>query len=215
MDGLFWTLLVAAVTVGSLHSLAPDHWMPLGALARARGWSAARTARTTLLCGFGHVTISAVLGVLALIIGAGVIEAFGNRMVSFAGLFLVTFGVIYAVWGIRRSVAIRVHGHTHPHYDHVHDNMGTTEWGLLAFYSVDPCIALIPILIAAAPLGWMSILAIIIAYEIACLGTMVALVLPARAGVNRIRLKWLERWEHTAAGAFIALVGIVVGVIGI
>jgi nickel/cobalt transporter (NicO) family protein len=215
MDGLFWTLFFAAVTIGSLHSLAPDHWMPLGALARARGWSAGRTAKTTLLCGFGHVTISAVLGVLALVIGAGVIEAFGSRLESFAGLFLIAFGVVYAVWGIRRSVGIRVHGHAHSHYDHIHEGMGTTEWSLLAFYSVDPCVALIPILIAAAPLGWPSILAIIVAYEVACLGTMVALVLPARAGVKLVNMKWLERWEHAAAGTFIAIVGIVVGILGI
>lgn len=215
MDSLFWTLLLAAVAVGSLHSLAPDHWMPLGALARARGWSAARTAKTTLLCGFGHVSVSAVLGVLALLIGVGVIEAFGRRMESFAGLVLVGFGVVYAIWGFRRSVGVRLHGHAHSHYDHVHDTKHTTEWTLLALYSVDPCVALIPILIAAGSLGWPSIIAIIVAYEVACLTTMVGLVLPARAGAKMIRAGWLERWEHAAAGVFIALVGIVVGVLGI
>jgi hypothetical protein len=215
MDGLFWTLLIAAITVGSLHSLAPDHWMPLGALARARGWSVGRTTKTTLLCGFGHVTVSAILGVLALLVGAGVIEVFGKRMESLAGLFLVAFGVVYAVWGFRRSVGVRLHGHAHSHYDHVHDTRGTTEWTLMALYSVDPCVALIPILIAAGPLGWPAIVAIILAYEVACLATMVGLVLPARAGAKLITMTWLERWEHAAAGVFIALVGIVVGVLGI
>ena len=61
-EGLFAALAAAAVTVGSLHTLAPDHWIPFAALARARGWSSGRTLRVTLLCGFGHVTVSALLG---------------------------------------------------------------------------------------------------------------------------------------------------------
>ena len=61
-DGLFGALALTAATVGSLHSVAPDHWVPFAAVARARGWSAARTTRVTLLCGFGHVTVSAAHG---------------------------------------------------------------------------------------------------------------------------------------------------------
>src|SRR3954449_6268073 len=48
-EGLFAALALAALTVGPLHTLAPDHWVPFAAVARARGWSAARTARVTLL----------------------------------------------------------------------------------------------------------------------------------------------------------------------
>jgi nickel/cobalt exporter len=59
---LFTVLALAAVTVGSLHSLAPDHWVPFAALARAERWSTGRTAWVTLLCGLGHVTVSVLLG---------------------------------------------------------------------------------------------------------------------------------------------------------
>ena len=48
MNGAFAALAVAAASVGALHSLAPDHWVPFAALARARGWSAWKTARITL-----------------------------------------------------------------------------------------------------------------------------------------------------------------------
>ena len=60
--GLFAALALGAATVGSLHTLAPDHWVPFAVLSRARGWNLGRTARVTLLCGFGHVTASALLG---------------------------------------------------------------------------------------------------------------------------------------------------------
>ena len=66
---LFAALAPAAMGVGSLHALAPDHWVPFAALSRARGWSGGRTLRVTLLCGFGHVTVSALLGLLGLLFG--------------------------------------------------------------------------------------------------------------------------------------------------
>ena len=61
--------MVTAATVGALHTIAPDHWVPFAALARARGWSPLRTARLTFFCGLGHVTVSAILGIVALFIG--------------------------------------------------------------------------------------------------------------------------------------------------
>lgn len=33
---MFLTLLIGAMTVGSLHALAPDHWVPFAAVARGR-----------------------------------------------------------------------------------------------------------------------------------------------------------------------------------
>lgn len=42
-----------------------------------------------------------------------------------------------------------------------------------------------------------------------------SLVLLARAGVTRLRFHWLDHWGHASAGAFIVLVGIVVGLLGI
>ena len=76
MDGWILTLLFAAATVGSLHALAPDHWVPFSVLGRARGWSAGRTIRLTLVCGLGHVTVSAAFGIAALLVGARI----GQRM---------------------------------------------------------------------------------------------------------------------------------------
>ena len=43
MNAAFWALALAAASVGALHSVAPDHWVPFAALARARGWSAWKT----------------------------------------------------------------------------------------------------------------------------------------------------------------------------
>ena len=119
-------LILAAVTVGSLHTMAPDHWMPFAALARARRWSAWRAARTTIVCGFGHVTVSAALGIAALFVGLGVIRAIGSHLENQANYLLMVFGTIYMAWGLWRSFRRDPHAvlhprdHHHAHGDHHH-----------------------------------------------------------------------------------------------
>jgi len=205
---IFPALAVAAVTVGSLHTAAPDHWVPFAALARTRGWSARRTARVTLACGFGHVTVSALLGLAGVFLGTQVLASFGRRLGAVAPLLLIVFGVAYALWGMRRAIPPRVHGHPHAHYDHVHDR--ASAWTLFLLFSADPCFAVAPLVLAAAPLGWPRILAIVALYEAATLATMLAFVLPARAGARVLHAPWLDRWGDAAAGGLIAAVGLAV-----
>jgi hypothetical protein len=213
-DGLFDTLLLTAATVGSLHSIAPDHWVPFAAVSRARGWSARRTARVTLLCGFGHVTVSVLMGLLGLGLGLSVLELSGRRLESLAGILLIAFGLVYGGWGLRRTLGRHVHGHAHSHYDHVHDPTRVTVWGLFLLFSADPCVAVIPLILAAASLGPARVAALVVVYEVATLGAMLALVLPARAGVNVLRARWLDRYGDAAAGALIAAVGVLVTGLG-
>src|SRR6185436_8874528 len=96
-ESLTVVLALSAVSIGSLHTIAPDHWVPFAALARAQGWSRGRTARITALCGFGHVTVSVLLGLLALVFGLEMLRLVGERMEAVAGVLLVAFGLGYAM----------------------------------------------------------------------------------------------------------------------
>ncbi len=211
---LFSALAVAAASVGSLHTIAPDHWVPFAALARAQRWSAPRTLAVTVLCGFGHVTVSALLGLAGLLFGMRMVEAFGHRMEAAAGFLLVAFGIGYAVWGLRRAAGKRLHGHSHSRYDHIHEPGRATAWGLFLLFSADPCVAVIPLLFAAAPLGGARALSVVLIYEAATIATMAVLVLPARAGARALRVAWLDRYGDAAAGGVIATVGLVVAGLG-
>jgi hypothetical protein len=210
---LFASLAIAAITVGSLHSLAPDHWVPIAAVARARGWSRARTARVAFVCGLGHVTVSVLLGLLALMFGSQLFESLGEKMVSVAGLLLIGFGIAYAVWGLRGAFAHRIHGHHHHHYDHVHDASTASTWSLFLIYCADPCVAVIPILFAAAPLSVSEQISIVAAYEIATIGAMVALVAVAHSGAQLFKGQWVERYGDSIAGGLIVATGVVVAVL--
>lgn len=214
-QGLFWALAGTAVTVGALHSIAPDHWVPFTSVARARGWNPARTARVTFLCGFAHVSVSVLLALAALALGRGMLEAFGARLESVAGILLIGFGLVYGLWGLRRAVAQRLHGHHHPHFDHVHDPSRATVAGLLLIFAADPCVRLIPIVIAAAPLGWPRVLGLIVLYELATIGTMIAIVQASYAGALRaLHAPWLDRYGDALAGALIVVTGLTVAALG-
>ena len=207
MNGAFWVLAVGAASVGALHSVAPDHWVPFAALARARGWSAWKTARITLACGFGHVTVSAALGVGALLLGMEGLRLFGERLESVAGILLMAFGLAYAVWGLRSAMHEKLHAHP--------ADSSATAWTLFLLFSADPCVAVMPILFAAAPLGAGRAAAVVLVYEAATLGAMIPLVLLSRAGAMRLRWHWLDHHGHSAAGGIIAAVGLAVTLLGI
>lgn len=208
------TLAIAAATVGALHSLAPDHWIPIAAVARARDWPLRRTGRVALLCGFGHVTVSAALGLIALISGTAVVQAFGARIGAVASVLMIGFGLAYMLWGARHAIVKRIHGHSHAHFDHVHDPGNTTTWTLFALYCADPCIAVVPIVFAAAPLSRLTTIAIVLVYEIATISTMISLTLVARVGARAIRGRWVERYGDSAAGGLIVATGIAVALLG-
>jgi hypothetical protein len=213
-EQLFVPIAAAAVTLASVHALAPDHWMPLAALARAQQWSAGRTARVTVACGFAHVTVSVVIGLVALAFGIRLFERFGAELESFAGIVLIGFGVLYALWGLRHAAA-HLHGHHHVHYDHVHGSGRVTPWTVFLVFAADPCLGIFPLMFAAAPLGWAPVAAIVVLYEAATILTMTALVLPARSAANTlVRGRWMHRYGDAMAGGFIVAVGVTVTILG-
>jgi len=202
-------IAATAATVGSLHTVAPDHWVPFAALARAQRWSAGRTARITALCGFGHVTTSVILGVVAILFGLELVATFGHRLESWGGFLLIAFGLAYGLWGVRRAAGARLHGHVHAHYDHVHDAAHLTPWTLFLLFCADPCVAVIPLVVAAAPFGAVAVAAVALVYEVATIATMTGLVLAAWRGAVSLRFRWLDHYGDAAAGALIATLGIV------
>jgi hypothetical protein len=202
MNTFAWTLPLAAATVGALHTLAPDHWMPFAALARARNWTPARAVRTTVICGLGHVTVSAIIGIAALSVGLGFAQLIGGKLASLAPALLMLFGTVYMLWGLR------------PHR-HRHEKRGATEWSLFVLFSSDPCVALIPLIIAASGGGWPLIAAVIVAYEIGTIASMSILVVTAHAGARAIRSHLFGHYGDAIAGGLIVTVGAAVQLLGI
>jgi len=117
-------LLVAAVaTVGVLHTIVPDHWVPITLIARQRGWSKSETARAALQAGTGHILSTLLIALVVWLAGVAFAERFGHIVDTVSSLALIAFGGWFAVSAWRDLRKHGTHGHTHSHdFPHLHRN---------------------------------------------------------------------------------------------
>ncbi len=231
-DSLSLSLLGSAAIVAVVHTaIGPDHTVPFVMLARARGWSRARTLWITALCGLGHVASSLVLGALGVGLGqsSADFEGLESGRGDLAAWGLVLFGTVYALWGLRQALRARQGLELHSHHGHVHlhphgaaehqhathelpaEKRGTTFWTLFTIFVLGPCEPLIPLYFVPASqgdfalAGWTAVV-----FSVATIATMLVLVGCAHAGLSRLRLAFLERWSHALAGSVISASGLAV-----
>lgn len=201
-------LILSAIGVGLVHSLAPDHWLPFASLAQAQGWSRKKLLVVSFLAGLGHVGSSFVLGVLGIVLGMGLahlegVESFRGNV---AGFLLIGFGVAYALWGLK---------HIRDHHLHFHKGEIVTFWTLMAIFVFGPCEPLIPLMFLAVQHGWSGIWLTTTAFSVTTVFMVVAQSMLAFMGLSLLPQRSLEKWSHVMAGGVIALTGLAVMFLGI
>lgn len=220
-------LALTAASVGFFHTLlGPDHYVPFIALAKARGWSYLKTGVITFLCGIGHVGSSVLLGFVGIFIGAKVtsLQAIEASRGSLAGWLLLTFGLLYFIWGFKRAYSGGPHQHEHAHdlsrhthshshsaeHVHVHETgkATITPWILFTIFVFGPCEPLIPLMMYPAAKGDMiAVGAVTFIFGAITIGTMMSMVLASFYGLSKLPLPKLERYSHALAGFSIFLCG--------
>jgi hypothetical protein len=76
-------LLVASVAVvGVLHTIVPDHWVPITLIARQRKWSKSETARASLQAGAGRVLSTLIIALVIWLAGVAFAERFRHTVVA-------------------------------------------------------------------------------------------------------------------------------------
>jgi nickel/cobalt transporter (NicO) family protein len=223
-------LTITALSIGFFHTLfGPDHYVPFVVMSKARNWSAIKTAWITFLCGVGHVGSSVVLGLAGIALGIAVskLEFFESIRGNIAAWFLIAFGLVYMIWGLRKAYRKKSHTHTHFHgdgishvhehshkHDHLHihlreEKVNITPWILFTIFVFGPCEPLIPILMYPAAyhsLG--SLLWITLVFSSVTILTMLTVVLVLRSSFHFVPMQKVERFTHALAGAAILLCGL-------
>ena len=229
-------LLFTAASIAFLHTiLGPDHYVVFTAMGKARGWSLPKTLRVTVLCGLGHVLSSVVIGAVGLLLGAQLfsLTAIEGLRGNVAGWALLAFGLMYFAWGLRKAGRSHRHSHLHVHddvvHDHEHDHRedhlhvhdepaknSITPWAIFIIFVLGPCEALIPLFMyPAAQQSVGLVLAVAVVFGSVTIMTMVAAVALTTAGLNRLKLPALGRWEHAVAGASVAACGVAITFMGL
>lgn len=232
-------LAATAATIGFVHTLTgPDHYLPFIVIGRARNWSLGRTLGVTTLCGIGHVLGSVALGLVGIGLGlaVGQLNIIEGVRGDIASWFLISFGLIYAIWGLRKALRDQPHTHEHLHADgtahdhhhshhhehsHVHDKPGgskrnLTPWALFVIFVLGPCEPLIPILMyPAATRSFLDLALVTIIFATVTVATMLMMVYLAQRGIRLIPLQRIERYSHVIAGVAILGSGLAIRFLGL
>lgn len=230
-------LTLTAASLGFVHTiLGPDHYIPFIALARASKWSFSKTTLITTLCGVGHILSSVVIGLIGIAFGLALksIEFFESIRGEIAGWLLITFGLLYFLWGIKKAIKYKPHTHFHIHdnevihiHEHIHTHEHThlhqiekdkkiTPWVLFIIFIFGPCEALIPVLMyPAATANMFSLILVTVVFGLTTIATMLTIVLLSLYGLKTISFPSIERYSHAAAGFLIFACGIAVNFLGL
>jgi len=199
-------VLLLSLTAGSIamvHTLlGPDHYLPFVAMAKSRGWSMAKTLRMTLICGFGHIVGSIVLGIVGV--------ALGSQLASLNWIEGVRGDI--ASWALL-ALGLVCGDHDHTHIDD-HDEATAIKrapsayWALFIVFVLGPCEPLIPLLMYPAAIGnvWAAVIVSSV-FGLVTVVTMVAAVMLSVWGLSFIKMPKIEHFSHAIAGSTILMCG--------
>ena len=219
-------LLVAAAAVAIVHSILPDHWVPLAVIARTQRWSITHVVRVTLLTSLGHVVTSFILGGVIALIGLQFQKEIDTQQGHVVGGVLVLTGLIFLIWGMFGHGA---HNHTHDHgegqnhnhdYDHNHTHgheQGPVKErslvGRLTAIAVpfgvaaSPDLTILPVALAASALGGVAIVGVLGLFALVTIATFIGLTVAATLVGYQIKGNWLEKNANTITSLVLIAIG--------
>lgn len=236
MDSEVNILIISAATIGFVHTaLGPDHYIPFIALSKSENWNIFKTSMVTLISGLGHVLSSIAIGIIGFALGTEIfsLETLESFRGEIAGWLLISFGVVYTVWGIRQAYKNKVHSHIHFHADgtvhshehrhieehsHIHLSSGKkiSPWLIFIIFVLGPCEPLIPLLIyPAANINFFAVAAVAVTFSVVTIVTMQLLVFIGIYGLNLFPLKKIQTHIHWLAGISVLLCGVSIQFLGL
>ncbi|HKW23688.1 MAG TPA: hypothetical protein VJO13_20070, partial [Ktedonobacterales bacterium] len=217
-----------AASVALLHSILPDHWVPLAVVARTQRWGLLRVARISTLASVGHVLTSVALGGVIAVVGLQFQRAIDVQQGHIVGGVLVLTGVGFLLWGLTGHG--HGHGHDHGHnHGHPHEQsddyedgptaeMASAEQPLarrLAAIAVpfgvaaSPDLTILPVALAAGAVGGVTVVGVLVVFAAVTMATFVGLTVLATIAGYRIKGEWLERNATTITALVLIAIGVV------
>lgn len=224
-------LIVAAGTVGFLHSILPDHWVPLAVVGRTQRWSITRVARVSFLASVGHVLTSIIIAGIIALVGLQFRSTFETEQGHIVGVVLVLTGIGFLVWGLTG------HGHHHPddhdhahHHQHgnPHDDLGHdrpsaylagSEHSLARRFAAiavpfgaaaSPDLTILPVALAASAVSGPAVVGCLISFSGVTLATFVVLTVGATLAGYQVKGEWLEEYGNVITAVVLMGIGLAV-----
>ncbi len=228
-DTVLTTIAVTGFGVAFFHAAIPTHWLPFVLASRAQRWTHTKTLGITALAGTGHVLVTALLGLLIAWFGIALNERIGSWFPRIAGTALLLLGGFY----LYRQLIGKGHAHHHLFCGHAHSHGGELEHehhhaapppsarsaaasdrmaitSLLALLTFSPCEAFLPIYASGVRYGWMGFALLTAILSVGTVAGMVIFTSLTLAGVQKIKLTLLEKYESGLIGSLLCMVGLLI-----
>ena len=195
---------VSAAFVGLVHSLAPGHWLPVVLMSKSKKWSLKTSLLGAVVAAAGHVMISLALGVAALELGAHLLIGQEEGIERYAGLAVAVFGLIYAATSYRKHS----HCHGHEHHGPAPDRR-KSPFVFLFTIGLSPCVAVLPVFAAAAPVGTGAVVLAMVGFVAGVLAAILSATWLATASSVKLDHPILEHHGDLITGGAVALMGLI------
>ncbi len=233
-DAILGTILFTGFTVAFFHAAIPTHWLPFVLTARVQKWSPLKTIAVTAFAGSGHVLVTALLGFLVAWCGIVLNERIGSYFSSIAGGALILFGLYYVI----RQLRGKGHGHSHGHggheehcqcgHGHHHDDEHgechrhdvadvserKSDWAailsLFALLTFSPCEGFLPVYVSGIHYGWAGFFLLTLILSVGTVAGMVIFTALTLAGMKKLNLEFVEKYESGILGGLLVLLGLFV-----
>ena len=230
------TIALSGFSVAFFHAAIPTHWLPFVLTSRVQRWNPAKTIAVTALAGTGHVIVTAALGLAITLFGAAISDEIGAWFPRIAGGALFLFGLYYLLRQVLGKGHVHFHyphehlheqapapkweqGHDHSHghhHEHAHDHgyqpRRTSDraaiLSLLAFLTFSPCEGFVPFYVSGIRYGWAGFAVLTAVLSLATVAGMVIFTSLTLAGLSKIRLGILEKYESAVMGVLLCAVGV-------
>jgi ABC-type nickel/cobalt efflux system permease component RcnA len=236
-DVFFTTIALTGFTVAFLHAAIPTHWFPFVLTARVQKWNRSKTLFVTALAGSGHVLFTAVLGFVVAWLGIALSDKYSGWFPWVAGGALVLFGLYYVIQQMRGKGHGHSHhfgGHSHGSHEHSHDGHGLVHThhehehqdeemptppkrsdrgaiaSLLALLTFSPCEGFLPVYVSGVRYGWSGFFLLTLLLSVATVAGMVLFTWLTLTGMEKLKLRVLEKYESGIMGALLCLLGVLV-----
>ena len=232
---LLTTITITGLGIAFFHAAIPTHWLPFVLTGRAQRWSRGKTLTITALAGSGHVLFTAMLGLLLASLGIALSERIGIWFPRLAGGALLFLGAVYLyrqASGISHSHPPADHSqgrHSSEHFNHTKQReyekrmqelaeakppAVTTDFfaitSLLALLTFSPCEAFVGFYVVGIRYGWAGFLLLTLVLLIGTVVGMTMFTWLGLAGIRKINLGLLEKYENALVGGLLCIVGALV-----
>ncbi|OGI28152.1 MAG: hypothetical protein A2287_04055 [Candidatus Melainabacteria bacterium RIFOXYA12_FULL_32_12] len=209
-------ILFGSVLLSSIHVLIPIHWLPIITIGKTERWSNSQTLLATLIIAGFHILSTVLIGLCVGFLGYKLSLFYEAYAKIIAASILGIIGLYYLF-----SEILHKFGHFHL-FDHDHGghdifdaynpyaekkyNAIIISLAISSFLT--PCIELEGYYFSVGMFGWHGILLVSAIYTIITVVLTVLLVYYSLKGRNKIKLEFLEKYEHQIVGMIMVLIGI-------